>query len=121
MEWRKLRNRVENDPQIKSAQKAAERASTDLQKRQLLREYYEILYRKMAAIAPPEFKPYLEKRKTEAMSTLPQPRVRPASVPPTPRPTHARAAAASASRTTRTPPPEALPATAPSPSALPPP
>jgi len=119
VEWRKLRNRVQNDPQIKSAQKAAERASTDLQKRQLLREYYEIFYRKMAAIASPTFRPYLEKRKAEAISTLPQPRVRPESVPPTPRPTRARTAATSASRTRGTPPPEALPGTSPSPTALP--
>ena len=80
-EWRKLRNRVENDPQIRAARVTAEKARTDLQKRKLLRRYYEMLYARMSALADPGFRPYLNDRKNEALATLPQPRVRPESVP----------------------------------------
>ena len=81
-EWRRLRNKVENDPEIRAARVIAEKAKTDLEKRKLLRRYYELLYAKLNAIAEPDFRPYLENRKREVLAMLPQPRVRP-EAPPT--------------------------------------
>src|SRR3954447_26196097 len=42
IEWRKLRNAVVNDAEVKAALKTAEAAKTDLQKRKLLQRYYEM-------------------------------------------------------------------------------
>ena len=86
VEWRKLRNRVQNDPAVKAAFARAEAARTDLEKRKLLARYHELFYRKMTAIAPPEMKTYLNDRKREQLAALPQPRVRPETAPPTPTP-----------------------------------
>ena len=80
-EWRRLRNKVENDPEIRAARMVAEKAKTDLEKRKLLRRYYEMLYAKLSAIAEPGFRPYLNDRKREVLATLPQPRVRPETQP----------------------------------------
>jgi hypothetical protein len=77
IEWRKLRNRVQNEPAVKQALRRAEIAPTDLEKRERLRDYYELLYAKMSAIASADMKPFLEQRKAETLGTLPQPRVRP--------------------------------------------
>ena len=79
--WRKLRNSVENDPEIRAARVTAEKARTDFQKRKLLRRYYEMLYAKMSALSEPAFRPYLNDRKREALAVLPQPRVRPEPAP----------------------------------------
>ena len=79
--WRKLRNSVANDPQLRAARVTAEKARTDLEKRKLLARYYEMLYARMSALAEPGFRPYLNDRKREALATLPQPRVRPETVP----------------------------------------
>jgi len=51
IEWRELANRVVNDPDIVAAKKAADRAHTDLEKRQLLRAYYDLYYGRMRAMA----------------------------------------------------------------------
>jgi hypothetical protein len=81
-EWRTLRNAVANDPAAKAAYADAERARTDLEKRKLLRRYYEILYGKMMARATsPAMKSYLNDRKNEHLNTLPQPHVRPETAP----------------------------------------
>jgi hypothetical protein len=85
-EWRGLRNQVVNLPDVVAAKKAADAARTDLQKRQLLRRYYEICYAHMEALAQaPELKAGLELMKKEHLGTLDQPRVRPSrSATPTP-------------------------------------
>jgi hypothetical protein len=80
VEWRKLRNRVQNDPAVKQALRRAQAAPTDLEKRELLRDYYELLYAKMSGSASADMKPFLQQRKAEALSGLPQPRVRPETV-----------------------------------------
>jgi hypothetical protein len=77
IEWRKIRNRTENHPKVKAALDAAEKARTDLERRKLLREYYEIFYARAIAIGPPDMKQYLIDRKNEQLVALPQPRVRP--------------------------------------------
>ena len=86
IEWRKLRNRVQNDPEVKAAFAKAEAAPTDLEKRKLLARSYELFYRKIAAIAPPDMKGYLNDRKRDNLGALPQPRVRPETALPTPPP-----------------------------------
>ena len=87
VEWRKLRNRVQNEPGVKAALAKADAARTDLERRKLLARYYELFHARMIAIAPPEMKPYLLARKGEAVAALPQPRVRPETAPkPTPTP-----------------------------------
>ncbi len=98
IEWRKLRNVVVNEPEVKEALAKAERARTDLEKRRLLRRYYDIYFGKMIALTQvPEFKAYLRDRKVEHLNTLPQPRVRPETArlaapnSPSPRPQQAAA------------------------------
>ena len=78
LEWRKLKNRVSDDPEIEAAKKAAEAARTELDKRNKMRAYYKLLYGRMQALAAtPELKAYLEQRKMGAINSLAQPHVRP--------------------------------------------
>src|SRR5204863_624235 len=51
IEWRSLQNRVVNDPDIVAAKRAAETARTDLEKRQRLRDYYDLYYGRLRALA----------------------------------------------------------------------
>src|SRR5947199_4398241 len=51
VEWRDLRNRTVNDPQVQAAKAYAQSARTDLEKRDRLREYYSIYYQRMSAQA----------------------------------------------------------------------
>ena len=81
IEWRKLRNRVQNEPRVKAALAEADAARTDLERRKLLARYYELFHARMIAIAPPDMKPYLLTRKEQAVAALPQPRVRPETAP----------------------------------------
>src|SRR5271167_4253623 len=77
LEWRQLANRVANDPEIVAAKKSAESASTDLEKRERLRSYYDIYYGKMRALASSaEMKRALDAVKIEHLSHINQPRVR---------------------------------------------
>ena len=90
-EWRQLQNRVTNDPDLKAALRKTETARTDLAKRTLLRDYYQLRFRKMLALASTqETRVYLEARKLELLNSLQQPRVRP-TPSPTPTPTPAPA------------------------------
>ena len=77
VEWRRLKNRVVNDREVKAALAAADAAITDLERRRLLRRYYEVFFGKMIALTGPEMKSYVNERKNEHLSSLPQPRVRP--------------------------------------------
>jgi hypothetical protein len=87
IEWRKLRNRVQNDAEVRAALARAEAARTDLEKRKLLARYFEIFFGKMMAIAPADMKGYLQAKKAEHLAALPQPSVRPSGLPaPTPVP-----------------------------------
>jgi hypothetical protein len=105
-EWRRLRNQVANSPDVVAAKKAAAGAHTDLQKRQLLRRYYEICYAQMAVLAQEaELKAALEQMKKQHLGTLDQPRVRP-SLSPTPTPTTETAEASPTPSPTATPTPE---------------
>ena len=92
IEWRQLKNRIVNDPQVREAKAAAQAARTDLEKRNGLRNYYNIYYGRMSALAASvEMKLALEGLKTAHQGSLNQPRVRPSTdgspPPPTPTPT----------------------------------
>ena len=78
VEWRKLKNRTVHDPDVVAAKTAAEKARTDLEKRNLRRAYYKIYYARMQALAStPELKAYLEEKKKASLGGLDQPHVRP--------------------------------------------
>src|SRR5919198_192185 len=91
IEWRQLKNRTVNDPEVQAAKAFAQAARTDLEKRNRLRNYYNIYYERMSALAStPELKLALQALKTSHESSLDQPRVRPSPTPegasPTPTP-----------------------------------
>jgi hypothetical protein len=109
VEFRKLRNRVQNEPEIRAALARAEAARTDLQKRKLLARYIDVYFARMLALAPADLKPYLRDRKREHLAALPQPRVRP-GVFPTPPPSMPGTAPAAAATPTPSPGPTATPA-----------
>ena len=91
--WRQLKNRTVNDPDVQAAKKYAQGARTDLEKRNRLRNYYEIYYQRMSALATtPELKVALQALKESHEGFLAQPRVRPSPTPepsgtPSPTPT----------------------------------
>jgi hypothetical protein len=91
IEWRQLRNRTVNDPAVQAAKAFAQAARTDLERRNRLRDYYNIYYERMSALAAtPEIKLALQALKTSHQVLLDQPRVRPSPTPegftPTPTP-----------------------------------
>lgn len=78
VEWRKLKNRTVDDPDIVALKAAAGKARTDLEKRDLLRAYYKLHYTRMQSLAAtPELKAYLEEKKKGMLASLDQPHVRP--------------------------------------------
>jgi hypothetical protein len=77
-EWRQLKNRTVNDPAVQAAKAFAQAARTDLEKRNRLRDYYNIYYERMSALANSvEIKLALQALKTSHQGLLDQPRVRP--------------------------------------------
>jgi hypothetical protein len=92
IEWRQLRNQTVNDPAVQAAKTYAQSAPTDLEKRHRLREYYDIYYQRMSALATtPEIKSTLQVMKTTHEGLLAQPRVRPTPPgSPTPPPAPAK-------------------------------
>jgi hypothetical protein len=87
-EWRQLKNRTVNDPEVQSAKAYAQSARTDLEKRNRLRNYYNVYYERMSALATtPELKLALQALKTSHQSLLAQPNVRPTPNTATPSPT----------------------------------
>src|SRR5947208_16253391 len=94
VEWRQLKNRTVNDPAVQAAKAYAQAARTDLEKRNRLRNYYNIYYERMSALATtPELKLTLQGLKIAHEGVLDQPRVRPSRTPegftPTPTPSGA--------------------------------
>ncbi len=93
IEWRHLENRVVNDPEVRAAKATAQAARTDLEKRNLLREYYNVYYQRMSALASsPEMKLALQALETSHVAYTSQPRVRHETdsslATPTPKPGH---------------------------------
>jgi hypothetical protein len=95
VQWRELKNRTVNDPQVQAANAYAQAARTDLEKRKRLRSYYEIYYQRMSALATtPELKLAMQVMKVTHQAMLDQPKVRPSPTPvpsgtPSPTPTSA--------------------------------
>jgi hypothetical protein len=87
-QWRDLSNRTINDQDLVAARAQADKAKTDLEKRQLMRVYYTMFYDRMRAQAgSEELKSYIDARKTQHLALLAQPRVRPTPAPTaTPKP-----------------------------------
>ena len=91
--WRQLKNRTVNDPEVQEAKKYAQAARTDLERRNRFRNYYEIYYQRMSALATtPQLKVALQALKESHQGMLAQPRVRPSPTPeftgtPSPTPT----------------------------------
>jgi uncharacterized surface protein with fasciclin (FAS1) repeats len=78
IEWRKLKNQVVNDPSIRAAKAFAMAARTDLERRNRLRNYYNLYYDRMSALASSaEMKLALETLKSSYFKAIDQPRVRP--------------------------------------------
>ena len=76
--WRELKNRTVNDPAVVTAKAAAQTATTDLEKRNRLRHYYEVFYARMRTLAStPDMVTYLDAMKKNHLDLLDQPRVRP--------------------------------------------
>ena len=91
IEWRELSNRLVNDPGIVAAKRAANFARTDLEKRERLRDYYNIYYGRMRSMtSSAEMKAALDQLKTAHLSQINQPRVRPATDAALPTPTPER-------------------------------
>jgi len=87
-EWRQLKNRTVNDPKVQAAKAYAQSARTDLEKRNRLRDYYNVYYERMSVIATtPELKLALQALKTSHQAYLAQPNVRPTPNTATPSPT----------------------------------
>ena len=88
IEWRQLKNRVVNDPEVRAAKATAQAARTDLEKRNRLRDYYNVYYERMSALASSvEMKLALQRWKTSHQARLNQPRVRPSTDGDLPTPT----------------------------------
>ncbi len=90
IEWRQLKNQVVNDPEVRAAKATAQAARTDLEKRDRLRDYYSVYYKRMSALASSvEMKLALEGLKSSHVAVLAQPKVRPSTdgSVPTPSPT----------------------------------
>jgi hypothetical protein len=93
VEVRKLQNLAVKDASVIAAKAAAGSARKDLEKRQRLRDYYNIYYDRMRALtSSAETKAALDKSKVAHLALLNQPRVRPetdAGLPtPPPKPKH---------------------------------
>ncbi|MEY2543707.1 MAG: hypothetical protein QOE81_1168, partial [Verrucomicrobiota bacterium] len=77
IEWRQLQNQVVNEPDIVASKRAAETARTDLEKRQRLRDYYDLYYGRMRVQArSAEMKTALDELRIAHLSQITQPRVR---------------------------------------------
>ena len=87
IEWRQLQNQIVNEPDIVAAKRLAESARTDLEKRQRLRDYYDLYYGRMRVQArSAEMKTALDQLKIAHLSQTSQARVRHESDSDLPRP-----------------------------------
>ena len=77
IEMRRLQNLAVNDPAVVAAKAAAESAPTDLEKRQRLRDYYNVFYGRMRSLTSnAETQAAVDKSKAEHLVLLNQPNVR---------------------------------------------
>ncbi len=72
-----LETRIRNDEDLHAAKASALRAPTDLERRHLLKDYYQLYFRKLRALAgTPDLKAYLDAQEAAHELFLLQPRVR---------------------------------------------
>jgi hypothetical protein len=77
IEWRQLQNQVVSEPAIVAAKRSAESARTDLEKRQRLRDYYDLYYGRLRVVArSAEMKTALDQLRIAHLSQITQARVR---------------------------------------------
>jgi len=77
IEWRQLQNEIVNEPDLVAAKKAADTARTDFEKRQRLRDYYDLYYGRMRIRArSAEMKSALDQLKATHVGQITQARVR---------------------------------------------
>jgi hypothetical protein len=77
IEWRQLQNQIVNEPDIVAAKRSAESARTDLEKRQRLRDYYDLYYGRIRVLARSgEMKTALDQLRIAHLSQITQPQVR---------------------------------------------
>ncbi|HET9800557.1 MAG TPA: hypothetical protein VFP82_02630, partial [Chthoniobacterales bacterium] len=76
IEWRQLQNQVINDRDIVAAKQAASVARTDFEKRERLRDYYEIYYDRMRVMArSSEMRTAIDELKKQHIGQLTQAKV----------------------------------------------
>ena len=87
VELRRLQNEAGRDPAVIAAKSSPEAARTDLEKRQRLRDYYNLFYDRMRTRASDEaMRKTLDLEKSAHLKMLDQPRVRHAAVSASPTP-----------------------------------
>jgi hypothetical protein len=78
VEWRQLKNKIANDPDLIAMKHAADSAHTDLEKRQKLRAYYKVYFARVRRFPmSPEMKPYVDAMEASQLGRTAQSRVRP--------------------------------------------
>jgi hypothetical protein len=78
VEWRQLKNKVVNDPDLIATKHAADRARTDLEKREKLRAYYKLYFARVRQFPmSPEMKQYVDAMEASQLGLTAQSRVRP--------------------------------------------
>jgi hypothetical protein len=78
VEWRQLKNKIANDPDLIAMKHAADSAHTDLEKRQKLRAYYKLYFARARRFPmSPEMKPYIDAMEASQLGRTAQSRVRP--------------------------------------------
>jgi hypothetical protein len=78
VEWRQLKNKVVNDPDLIAIKRAAEAARTDLEKREKLRAYYKLYFARVRQFPmSPEMKQHVDAMQALQLGLTAQSRVRP--------------------------------------------
>jgi hypothetical protein len=78
VEWRQLKNKVVNDPDLIAIKRAAEAARTDLEKREKLRAYYKLYFARVRQFPmSPEMKQHVDAMQASQLGLTAQSRVRP--------------------------------------------
>ncbi len=78
VEWRQLKNKVVNDPDLIAIKRAAEGAHTDLEKREKLRAYYKLYFARVRQFPMSlEMKQYVDTMQASLLGLTAQSRVRP--------------------------------------------
>ena len=78
VEWRQLKNKVVNDPDLIAIKRAADAARTDLEKREKLRAYYTLYFARVRQFPmSPEMKQYVDAMQASQLGLTAQSRVRP--------------------------------------------